>query len=141
MEWADDGYALLIAIKGRITVSMTKDILEPVETELAFDLLVDRAGITVTIRGELDVQSSPQLRDQLLQVIRRYGAQLALDLGGVTFMDCAGINVLLATGRRAQLEGGWIRVTRASPWVRRIITLTGLQRVFALPEATISRTA
>jgi anti-sigma B factor antagonist len=85
-----------------------------------------RPGPVVTISGEIDIYSGPQLRDQLLDVIRRHGAGLALDLTGVTFIDCAGINVLLAARRRAQLEGGWLRVIRASPRVQRVIALTRL---------------
>ena len=96
----------------------------------------------VTISGEIDIQSGPQLRDQLLGIMRRHGARLALDLAGVTFIDCAGINVLLATRRRARLEGGSLRVLRASPRVLRIIALTRLQHVLmpaaALPEAAAS---
>lgn len=99
-------------------------------------------GPIVTIGGEIDIQSGPQLRDQLLSIIRRYGARLALDLTGVTFIDCAGINVLLAARRRAQLEGGSLRVLWASPRVQRVIALTRLQHVLmatALPDAAASR--
>ena len=46
----------------------------------------------------------------------------------------AGINVLLATRRRAQLEGGSLRVLRASPRVRRLFELTRLDAVL-MPEA------
>ena len=100
-----------------------------------------RPGPVVAISGEIDIQSSPQLRDQLLRVIRRHGAGLALDLAGVTFIDCAGIGVLLATRRRAQLEGGSLRVLRASPCVRRVIALTRLDPVLmpaALSDALVS---
>jgi anti-anti-sigma factor len=93
-----------------------------------------RPGPVVTINGEIDMQSGPHLRDQLLGIIRRHGARLALDLTGVTFIDCAGINVLLAVRRRAQLEGGSLRVLRASPHVRRIIALTRLDHVL-MPTA------
>jgi len=48
----------------------------------------------------------------------------------VTFMDCAGINVLLAARRRARLEGGWVRVPRASRRARKVLMLTGLHREF-----------
>ena len=88
--------------------------------------------LVVEIRGEIDIQSAPELRDELLRVIRRFGPELALDLAGVTFMDCAGLNVLLATRRRAQLEEGSVRVIRASPRVLRMISLLGLERTFAL---------
>ena len=94
-------------------------------------------GPVVAIGGEIDIQSGPQLRDQLLGIIRRHGAGLALDLSGVTFIDCAGINVLLATRRRAQLEGGSLRVLRASPRVRRLFALTHLDAVL-MPAAVPS---
>jgi anti-sigma B factor antagonist len=86
----------------------------------------------VEICGEIDILPAPQLRDELLWVIRRHGPQLALDLGGVTSLDCAGINALLATRRRARLEEGWVRVIRGSPPARRTISLLALQEAFAL---------
>jgi anti-sigma B factor antagonist len=88
-----------------------------------------RPGPIVTISGEIDIQSGPQLQDQLLSIIRRHSARLALDLTGVTFIDCAGINVLLAARRRAQLEGGSLRVLWASPRVLRVIALARLHHV------------
>lgn len=97
-----------------------------------------RPGPLVAISGEIDIASGPQLRDQLLSVIRRQGARLTLDLSGVTFIDCAGINVLLAARRRALLEGGSMCVLRASPHVRRVIALTRLDRELlptAVPDA------
>src|ERR1700759_5399046 len=86
-------------------------------------------GPVVTISGEIDIESGPRLRDQLLCAMRRHGARLALDLTGVTFIDCTGINALLAARRHAQLEGGWLRVIRASPRVERVLSLTRLHHV------------
>src|SRR5690349_16666329 len=88
--------------------------------------------LVVELRGEIDIQSVPGLRDELLRVIRHCGPELALDLAGVTFMDCAGLNVLLATRRRAQLEESSVRVIRVSPLVLRVISLLGPERAFAL---------
>jgi anti-sigma B factor antagonist len=98
-------------------------------------------GPFVTISGEIDILTAPQLRERLLHIIRWYGAHLALDLSGVTFIDCAGISVLLAVSRRANLEGGSLRVVRASPCVRRVIALTHLGPVLmptTAPEAVNS---
>ena len=90
----------------------------------------------IEVGGEIDVHSATELRDQLLRVIRRHSPCVALDLDDVTFMDWAGVEVLLATRRRARLEGGWIHVVRASPCVRRMLILAGLERAFALPNST-----
>jgi anti-anti-sigma factor len=106
---------------------MTSELADSLETA-SLDISI-WPGPVVTISGEIDIQSGPQLRDQLLCTIRRHGARLSLDLSGVTFIDCAGINVLLAARRYAQLKGGWLRVIRASPRVQRVLALTGLQDV------------
>jgi anti-sigma B factor antagonist len=94
----------------------------------------DAVPLIVEIRGEIDILSAPGLREDLLRVIRRCGPRLALDLAGVTFIDCAGINVLLATRRRARLENSSVEVIRASPRVRRMISLLGLSGAFALRQ-------
>jgi anti-anti-sigma factor len=88
----------------------------------------------VEVGGEIGLYSGAELRDELLRVLRRHGPRLILDLHEVTFMDSAGIEVLLATRRRAQLEGGWVHVAQASPCVWRMITLASLQREFAAPK-------
>jgi anti-sigma B factor antagonist len=86
----------------------------------------------VAICGEIDIQSAPGLREELLGVIRRCGSQVIIDLGGVTFLDCAGINALLATRRRARLEDGWVCLVRVPPRARRMISLLQLERAFGL---------
>jgi anti-sigma B factor antagonist len=100
-------------------------------TDLQVDVL-SAAPLVVKVSGEIDIATGPKLREELLGVMRRSGARLALDLGGVTFMDCAGISVLLAARRHARLEGGRVRVLRASRRVRIVLMLTGLHQEFAL---------
>jgi anti-anti-sigma factor len=103
-------------------------------TDLRVDVL-STAPLVVGVSGEIDIASAPKLREELLSALRRHGTRLALDLDGVTFMDCAGIDVLLAARRHARLEGGWVRVARASRHVRNILMLTGLHREFALADS------
>jgi anti-anti-sigma factor len=109
-------------------------------TDLHVDVL-STAPLVVGVSGEIDIASAPKLRAELLGALRRHGTRLALDLGGVTFMDCAGVNVLLAARRHALLEGGWVRVARASRRARDILMLTDLQREFALAGPETAATA
>jgi hypothetical protein len=54
----------------------------------------------VEVGGEIDVHSAAELREQLLRVMRLHSPYVALDLDDVTFMDWAGVEVLLATPTR-----------------------------------------
>ena len=109
-------------------------------TDLQVDVL-STVPLVVAVSGEIDIASAPKLREELVSAVGRHGARLALDLGGVTFMDCAGINALLAARRHARLEGGWVRVARASRRARNVLMLSGLHREFALAASEAAATA
>ena len=93
----------------------------------------------VAISGEVDVGTEAQLQQSLLQIIRECGAKLILDVSGVSFMDCAGLRALLATRRRAEMRGGFLRLIATSAAVRRIIELTGAQEAWAMERSTTHR--
>ena len=123
---------------------MTKHALKPSDSPLlvppSASASFDALGLRVEIRlgvpavaevsGDVDIATAPWLREILLLAIQRYGPAISVDLQGVTFLDCAGVNALLATARRARLEGGQVQVTRSSAPAWRVITLLGLQDLF-----------
>jgi anti-sigma B factor antagonist len=98
-------------------------------------------GTIVAISGEVDVGTEAPLQQALLRIIRERGARLMLDVSGVSFMDCAGLRALLATRRRAELRGGFLRLIAVSAAVRRITELTGAQEALAMERSTTARSA
>ena len=78
----------------------------------------------VTVTGDLDLACVPLLHDLLARV--RRGSDLVIDLGGVTFIDCAGLGALVTAHRRTQARGGTLRVAHVPPQVRRVLELTGV---------------
>ena len=62
--------------------------------------------VTLCLAGEIDMSTAPKLREAALNALHQYGPNLHLDLSRVEFMDSTGLEVLIATRRRAKLEGG-----------------------------------
>ena len=89
--------------------------------------------LMVAVGGELDMESGLCLHDQLTCMIRAIGPRLALDLTGVTFIDCAGLTGLLTTRKAARAQGGWLRLVAVSRCVSRLIEITGLQDTLVTP--------
>jgi hypothetical protein len=58
---------------------------------------------------------------------------LDVDLGEVTFLDCAGIGALVGVRNAAVQAGRQMRVTHPQPIVRRILEVTGLLGVLTAP--------
>jgi anti-anti-sigma factor len=90
---------------------------------------------TVEIAGEIDVESGPRLCEQAGLIMRAHGPHLVVDLAGVTFIDCAGVSALLAICRHARALGGSVWPVDASPCVRRLVRITGLQPVLGVAPA------
>ena len=90
-------------------------------------------GITIAeLTGEVDIASVPALREQLLRLLRPGSSRLVIDLSKVSFCDASGLAVLVSTGRRARLLGGFLRLAAVSPQVGRVLHLAGLLRSFAI---------
>jgi anti-anti-sigma factor len=89
-------------------------------------------GITIAeLTGDLDIASAPALRGQLLSLLRPGSSQLVIDLSKVSFCDATGLAVLVSTGRRARLLGGFLRLAAVSPEVGQVLNVTGLDRHLA----------
>jgi anti-sigma B factor antagonist len=77
--------------------------------------------------GELDLGSVDDLLDRLGPVAGEPG-DLRLDFTGLSFIDSTGLHALLSLARRLTC-GGAIVIEHASPFVRDVFSVTGLDRV------------
>jgi anti-sigma B factor antagonist len=90
-------------------------------------------GFTIAeLSGELGIADAPALREQLLNMLRPGSSQLVIDLSKVSFCDASGLAVLVGTGRRARLLGGFLCLAAVSPVVAEALQTTGLQRNFEI---------
>lgn len=96
-------------------------------------------SIMVAVGGEVDVCTVGLLQDALLSIMREGAPKLLLDISGVSFMDCAGLRVLMTIQRRAELRGGFMRLTAVPRAVRRIIELTDAHEALAGERGNTNR--
>ena len=88
--------------------------------------------LTVQLNGELDHHSAERTRVVMDTMLHDVSVrELMIDLSGVTFMDSAGLGVILGRYRIIQLRGGRIMIKGASSQVDRIFEMSGL---YALVE-------
>ena len=80
------------------------------------------------LSGEIDFTSSGAVQSTLLSMILPGGGTVVADLTQVTFLDSSGLGVLVQAHRTA-LERDNRLVVVASPPVRKLLRLTGLDTV------------
>jgi anti-anti-sigma factor len=83
-------------------------------------------AVQLTVRGELDIASAPELEAALERIVAGPHAVLVLDLTGLTFLDCAGMRPIRAARRALEARGGQLLVRHPIPIVERALRLGGL---------------
>jgi len=89
----------------------------------------------IKVGGEIDLATSPQLQAVLVDLVDRGFHQLIVDLEQVSFLDCAGIGVLVDARQRVQAHDGSLRLVRPRPLVWRVLALTGMTTVFPIDSS------
>ena len=85
------------------------------------------------VSGELDRASAQALDDELRKAIGE-PSPVVLDLGDVNFIDSTGLQVLVLAAKQSALNGTSLKIVRVTDRVRRMIELTGLDRVLPLAD-------
>lgn len=96
------------------------------------DVVARRVGdaAVIAVTGEIDAFTAGPLRERILHVVARESKRVVLDLSDVTFLDSAGINVLVSVRRRLLLLDGYLRLAALRPAPARVLEVCGLDRVF-----------
>lgn len=83
--------------------------------------------------GEIDLATLPYFHDQLNRAISLHvGAEVFVDLDGVTALDDTGIGMLLGAAGRAREHGGDLLLVCNSDRLRSRFSLTGLDRAMVV---------
>lgn len=86
----------------------------------------DAGRTLVHPQGELDVSTSSRFRACLNEVMDGGATEVAVNLKDVTFIDSAGLGVLVGALKRLQGVDGRLLIVAPSRGVRKVLDLTGL---------------
>src|SRR5262245_26537700 len=82
--------------------------------------------VCVVPSGELDLVTAPALRAALEDAAASGPRRIVVTLGEVTFLDSTGLGAIVHGLRHAADRGIELTLTGASPGIRRILGVTGL---------------
>ncbi|MFE7766907.1 ANTAR domain-containing protein [Streptomyces sp. NPDC057438] len=95
----------------------------------------DGHRVLVSVRGDLEFATDDRLRRGLRDSLARSAEGIDLDLAGVGFCDCSGLNALLSLRREALEHAKTITIRRISRGAQRVFSLTDTLSLFVSPGA------
>lgn len=108
-------------------------------TTLTGSVLCERQGVVVSLQGELDIATAPQLRALMDAALAFASPQVTVDMAGVTFLDAQALTILGRSSRRLTLSGARMVIRAPSPQAYRLFSLTRLVSLLGVeaPETDV----
>jgi len=95
---------------------------------------LENGGCVLTVHGELDIATTPALRERLSQIIERGVRLLVVDLRAVSFMDSTALAIFIRVRTRLGRDGRMTLVTAPDSYARLILDIAGLARALDVVE-------
>ncbi|MGC8465126.1 MAG: STAS domain-containing protein [Acidimicrobiales bacterium] len=94
----------------------------------------DDNGTIVSVEGEIDIASTPELKAMLDSVAMTKPERVVVDLSLVEFLDSTGLGVLVSAFKSFTDDGVGFRIVASDRRVLRVFEVTGLLDVFEVFE-------
>jgi len=86
----------------------------------------------ISIEGDIDLESSPKLRDFLKPKAAQKTPRLLLDFSAVKYIDSSGLATLIEYFQSVQGVGGKLALASLSPRVKNVFEIVRLEQIFSL---------
>jgi anti-sigma B factor antagonist len=100
-----------------------------------FDIDTEQLGpdaYVISLKGEVDLYTAPEFKQQLLEVIGQGGREVIVDFSDTTFIDSTTLGVLVGGVKRLRTNDGQLSLVCNDRNITKIFEITGLDRVFTI---------
>jgi anti-sigma B factor antagonist len=98
----------------------------------AFDVQRSNSATTLAIRGSLDINTAPQLGDEVDRIIAEKPNAVTVDLSGLDLIDSSGVAALVKLYKGVRSSGGAVTISGARDQPLAIFKLLRMDKVFNL---------
>src|SRR5688500_9291399 len=86
--------------------------------------------VVIALTGEVDVYTSPKVKQEIVTLLNSGISKLIVDLTGVEYLDSTGLGVLIGGLKRARERDGDLKLICDNVRILRIFEITGLTKIF-----------
>jgi len=101
---------------------------------VSIDIQVEQMGNSsvISVRGEVDLYSSPGLRQEIKKQIKKKPEVLIIELSRVEYMDSSGVATLVEGLKNIGKKGGKLRLAGLTDPVQQVFRFAHLDKVFEI---------
>ncbi|HEY3999355.1 MAG TPA: STAS domain-containing protein [Candidatus Xenobia bacterium] len=86
----------------------------------------------VDVQGEIDVYTSPRVKESIHELIESGKYNFVINLEGVRYIDSTGLGVLIGALKKVREHNGRIVLVCTNQQIKKIFNITGLIKIFEI---------
>lgn len=91
---------------------------------------LENKAYAVEVQGEIDVYTSPRVKETINELIDAGNYNMVVNLEGVRYIDSTGLGVLIGALKKVREKNGKIVLICTNPQIKKIFNITGLIKIF-----------
>lgn len=99
---------------------------------LRFETIAFADRVRLSLLGELDLSTSPELIERLAGIVQGRPSYLDLDLSLLSYADSVGFSVFVTAHFQCRDAGIELRFLNPSPFLTQLLATTGLDQVLTI---------
>jgi anti-sigma B factor antagonist len=111
------------------------------DIELSIETREQSGWSILDVAGELDLYTASNLKERLRALSEGGKHRVVVNLDRVNFIDSTALGVLIGARKRAREHDGEVVLTAPTEPVRKVLSITGLERVFPVRDSVEEATA
>ena len=93
---------------------------------------IENIAEQVDVSGEIDVYTSPKVKDTINALIEKGAYNLIVNLEQVRYIDSTGLGVLIGALKKVREHEGHIFLVCVDQQIKKVFTITGLVKIFRI---------
>jgi anti-sigma B factor antagonist len=107
---------------------------KPVNVDVSSERLGGHTAV-LRIGGEVDLYTTPQVKEEVLALIDGGVRRLVVDLSNTAYLDSTALGALVGALKRLREHDGDLRLANPQPRIRKLLEITRLAKVFEVRDS------
>ncbi len=94
--------------------------------------VIENKAAQVDVSGEIDVYTSPKVKEAINALIEEGHYNLIINLEQVRYIDSTGLGILIGALKKVREHSGNIFLVCVDQQIKKVFTITGLVKIFKI---------
>lgn len=91
--------------------------------------------VVLSLVGKIDIDSSPELKAKVLDLIEQDNKNIFIDFSGISFMNSSGLGALISIVKEARSREASLTIISPTTFIKSLFKLTQLDKIFTIYDS------